>query len=275
MKKVMMAAAAMFVAGSMAAQSVTEVCCLQVYDFKASIKNSNIGVKLDKTCQKNYAYKFIENNTLTGYLVVSCSQCCTDGKGMGELYVYRASDKTKSLYKVPSDLVFADVFVSGVDPKKDCTPVIGTDAEGLLWINPDFWNWSNTMEGFFGSFDTGVTTFIATGFGKAVTTKDQWILGDGECEPTLIPGCTTLDSLSGSIVGAMNYSSVCNEPYQLICTGDNQFVDEVVSTVNAVATGTWSIKRSSDKRIIACDLQTIEENILAKLPKYSLVDNAD
>jgi hypothetical protein len=246
------------------------VVCPEIYDFKASIKNSNVGVKLDSKCRKNFAYKFVESNNLAGYLVVSCSECSCipETASMGTLYVYRQSDKTKTLYKVPADLVFADVFVKGLNAQ--CDPLVGTDAEGLLWVNPDFWYESFIMNDFFGTYDAGVTTFIATGFGKAVTTKDATVLLPGDCEPTLIPGCTTLDSLSGSIVGAMNFSSVCNEPYQLICVGGIEFADEVVSTVNSVTSGTWSIKRSTDKKIVACAPSTIEANILKKMKGYRL-----
>lgn len=244
---------------------VSSDCCLQVYEFKASLKNSNIGIKFDRKCNKYFCYKYVENNNLAGYLVVACSECC--GQGLqegGVLYVYRQGDKSKRLFKVPASLT-ADAFVAKLNGcRPHPLPVGTTDAEGLLVVMGD-----GELPSFFNDpLDTGNTFLAATGFGKAVTVS---VMLPGDCEPTL---CTTLDSLSGSIVEVLEYGpSPCGTPYEVLCTGvamlDGNNGSEFQGP-NAVTTGTWSIRRNADKKIVACDPSTIEANILKKMKGYRL-----
>lgn len=257
------------IAGSLTATNTVVVpplvsCCQQVYDFKASIKNSNVGTKFDKACNRYYCYKAVENNTLVGYLVVSCSECCGQGlQGGGVLYVYRQGDKNKRLFKVPASLA-ADAFVAKLNGcKLNSLPVGSTDAEGLLVVMGD-----GELASFFNDpLDTGNTFLAATGFGKAVTTST---ILPGDCVPTT---CTTLDSLSGSIVEVLEYShSPCGTPYEILCTGADMlgnYKGPEFQGPNAVTTGTWSIRRNTDKNIVACDGSIVEGNILRKLKGYA------
>lgn len=256
------------IAGTLTATNTVVVpplntCCRQVYAFKASIKNSNVGTKLDKACNRYFCYKAVENNTLAGYLVVSCSECCRQGpQGGGVLYVYRQGDKAKRLFKVPANLS-ADVFVAKLNGcKTQPLPVGSSDAEGLLVVMGD-----GELASFFNvPLDTGNSFLAATGFGKAVTTSS---ILPGDCVPTT---CTTLDSLSGSIVEVLEYSqSPCGIPYEFLCTGagmPGSYKDQEMQGFNAVSTGTWSIRRSTDKNIVACDESVVEGNILRKLKGY-------
>lgn len=272
-----MAVAAVCVAQTLIAQiEVPTECCLQVYDFKASIKNSNIGQKYDKKCGIGYCYKLLENNTLGGYLVTTCSACCEQGGSRGWLYLYRQNDKAKRLFRVHDVFLSADQFFAKL---VDCSEPVskfaaGTaDAEGLL----GFYALGRELDTFFTHdddtvIDVGNKAFLATGYGKSVT---QSIYDPVLCKSFT---CSVLDSLSGSIVGLLELGSVCgNAPYEVLCTG--ALTGETTDGwsfanpygANAVATGTWSIKRNT--KLAGCDLLTIQKSILAKLRGYTLLLN--
>lgn len=290
MKSLVVAAAASLAAGVLAAQSVSLDCCTQVFDFKATIKNSNVKQVLDKSCESVCDVKFVENNTLTGWLVLFCgNSCCEQRSASGWLYVYRNSDKRKLLYTVPVGVVIADRFVKGLDSKNDCIPLLGTDAEGALIINTDVpeYGWNDTLAGFFngdeGSYfeymDSGWTVFAATGFGKVVVTKDTTELVDTDDDPCTppekitIPGCAYLDSLSGSIVGLMQYDYLCQSPFEVLCL--SKFLD-IDGYFNAVATGTWSIRRNT--KLDACvdsEEAFLEQILVGKMKDFTVIDNAD
>jgi hypothetical protein len=272
MKRVMMAAAAMFIAGSMAAATVpTECTCLQVYDFKASIKNSMIGQKYDKKCGIGYCYKYIQSNTLGGYLVTACSDCCQQGPdGYGRLYLTRSSDKAKRLFRVDEVSLSADQFWTKlVDCETGMFPAGSADAEGVL----GFIALDNELNTFFTDdddpvIDVGNKAFLATGFGKAITKS---IYDPYMCQSYT---CSVLDNLSGSIVGLMGLGTVCNNfPYEVLCTGISDQEGWAFSNkygFNAVVTGTWSIKRTTDRKILSsdCNSKEVENNIIEKYPNY-------
>lgn len=261
MKSLTIAAAAMLIAGGVFAQSLT-----QVYDFKASLKNSNVGTKTDKKTNSLYDYKFSENNVLAGYLVVPTCTDCSSGDGAAQLYVYRLRDTSKKLYKVSAAFALLDVFATRADTYGT---VLGTEAEGFLVIDPMSNN--ENMSSFFNdSRDLGNTKFWAAGFGRVSHAKDS-VIEIPSTDPCLpptyetIPGCTTLESLCGQIVGAMEYDYVCAAPYSVLCA---TLVECVLGTQNAVASGSWQIRRNVRMESTSdCDAET---QILNKLSNYSL-----
>lgn len=266
MKSLTMAAAAMFIAGGVFAQSDLT----QVYDFKASVKNSNVGTKTDKKTNQLYDYKFSENNVLGGYLVVpACSDCSADAVGSAQLYVYRLRDTAKKLYKVSADLALVDVFATRADAS---ATVLGSEAEGFLVINPMAYLVTNeTMSAFFNDTrDLGNTKFWAAGFGRVAKGKGHYetIPSGDPCIPdeeVWVPGCMTLETLCGQIVGLLEYDFVCAAPYVVLCAS---VVECVNDTHNAVASGSWQIRRNV--RMESVDMCDAEGKVLDKLSGYSL-----
>jgi len=267
MKSLTMAAAAMLIAGSVFAAETTAPTTVQVYDFKASIKNSNVGTKTDRNSNQLYDYKFAENNTLCGYLVVpACNDCSANsGEGAAQLYVYRCADRSKKLYRVSATFALIDVFATRADASGT---VLGKDAEGFLFIDP--MSSTEDMSEFFNDpRDLGNTKFWAAGFGRVSKQKDTWITIPNEdpCLPPterLIPGCTTLENLCGQIVGAMEYDFVCAAPYSVLCATT---IECVLSTQNAVASGSWQIRRNA--RMEAESMEAAEQAVLSKLSNYT------
>lgn len=263
MKSLTMAAAAMFIAGGVFAQSDLT----QVYDFRASVKNSNVGTKTDRKTNQLYDYKFSENNVLAGYLVVpACSDCSAEAVGSAQLYVYRMRDAGKKLYKVSADLALVDVFATRADA---AATVLGTEAEGFLVINPAAYQ-EGLPSLFNDSRDLGNTKFWAAGFGRVAKGKGHYetIPSGDPCIPdeeVWVPGCMTLETLCGQIVGLLEYDFVCAAPYVVLCAS---VVDCVNDTHNAVASGSWQIRRN--KSMEALDVCDAEGMILDKLSGYSL-----
>jgi hypothetical protein len=272
MKSLTMAAVAVLFACSLFAQDEQAV---QVYDFKAVVKNSNVDTKVDRKTNKLCDYKFAEMNTLAGFLVVpACSDCgADDSDGEGSvLYVYRKSDKARNLFKVPVTFAFIDRFATSACANVD--PVLGTTAEGFWYVT----DLDDEMLGFFnnkpnltqdGPLDVGNTRLWAAGFGNVSVGKDQKV---AEPNPDLcdgpgyriIPGCVTLECLSGQIVGLIEYSFVCGMPYQVLCSSDNDCVND---TQNAVLSGSWQIRRN--KKMVSADMDDAEDKVLNKLPQYN------
>jgi hypothetical protein len=265
MKNLTMAAAAMLIAGGVFAQTTVPSSLVQVYDFKASIKNSNVGTKTDRKTNSLYDYKFAENNVLAGYLVVPACTDCSAGDGAAQLYVYRMCDSSKRLYKVSAAFALVDVFATRADT---AGTTLGKEAEGFLVIDPMYFQ--EDMSGFFNqTLDLGNTKFWAAGFGRVSRGKDSTIEIPNE-DPCLPPtyetvqGCTTLETLCGQIVGAMEYDFVCAAPYGVLCA---TVVEGVLTTHNAVASGSWQIRRNA--RMESVDEDEAESQILDKLSNYT------
>lgn len=269
MKSLTMAAAAMLVAGSVFAQTTL----VQVYDFKASVKNSNVGTKTDRKSNQLYDYKFSEMNTLGGFLVVpACSDCSVEPDGYGaQLYVYRLRDTSKKLYKVSATFALVDVFASRADYDG---LVLSKEVEGFLVVDPVN-DQGEDLSGLFNdNNDLGNTKFWAAGFGRVSQGKGYEIeipSGDPCIPPTYewVPGCLALETLCGQIVGLLEYDFVCATPYQLLCAS---LIECVNDTHNAVLSGSWQIRRNV--RMESQDMLDAEQKVLAKLSSYYLYNVA-
>lgn len=287
MKSITMAAAAMFIAGSVFAltEAATKV---QVYDFKASLKNSNIGRKLDRKLNAYYCDKTTENNLLGGYLIVpECTSCIEDGgDGTSILYLTRKRDTDNVVYRLTAEFAIANVFASrsqwDVD-EDDFVVTLSKNAEGFLVINPS--EYDEDISGFFNrdynantdmSVDEGVTKFWAAGFGKVKAEKDttEVIPSDDPCIPpevVEIPGCMYLDNLSGQIVGIMQMTAICGVPYVDLCTVDSTCVIE--DSENAVASGSWQIRRNAS--MVSDSVEDAEAAVRAKFSGFQIVNDSN
>jgi hypothetical protein len=283
-----MAAAAILVAGSTYATPVPVVIGpVQVYDFKASVKNSNVARATDRRTNALYDYKFSEMNVLAGYLAVPECTDCSEGRGYATLYIYRVCDNDKWLFRVPATFNLVDVFATRADAGGT---TLGNQVEGFLTIGGKGLNGTageavvdggnlfyTSMAGFFNDaagssspyLDMGNTRFWAAGFGRVSRGKDTEveIPNPDPCLPPTyetIQGCTTLETLCGQIVGAMEYDFVCAAPYGVLCA---TLVEGVLTTQNAVASGSWQIRRNV--RMEATDMYDAEQHVLAKLPNHT------
>jgi len=280
-------AAALIVAGTVHA-ATTRIGTVQVYDFKASIKNSNVGTRTDRKTNMLYDYKYSEMNILAGYLVVPECTDCGYGIGYSTLYVYRLGDCNRRLYRVPVALNLVDVFATRADING---LVLGNEIEAFLFINSGLDTIKGGsidvifdppivkgMTGFFNGsaggslapyIDIGNTKFWAAGFGRVNKGKGYWetIPSQDPCLPPIevwIPGCMAIESLCGQIVGAMEYDYICATPYMVLCAS---LVECALDTHNAVASGAWQIRRNA--RLESTDSNDAEQKVLAKLSNYT------
>lgn len=283
MKSFTMAAAAMLIAGSVFAQVAPKV---QVYDFKASLKNSNVGTKLDSKLNAFYCYKFTENNALCGYLIVPDCSDCAEGNGESVLYVTRTRDTQKVVYRLTAQLAIADVFASRTVydvENQEFGVVLSKNAEGFLVINPVLAG--EDITGFFNRainhdteefMDEGFTKFWAAGFGTIQQGKGytEVIPNEDPCIPpeqVWVPGCIVLNNLSGQIVGIMQLTAPCGVPYVDLCTFDAECVNDD-GDYNAVASGSWQMRRNA--RMESVDMESAEQAVLAKYANYQVVNGA-
>ena len=262
MKSLTMAAAAMLIAGGVFAE--TGPSLVQVYDFKANIKNSNVGTRTDRKTNQLYDYKFAEMNVLGGFLVVPACTDCSAGDGSAQLYVYRLRDTGKKLYRVSAAFALVDVFATRADANGT---TLGSEAEGFLVVDPVY-NQEDMTRFFNDNNDLGNTKFWAAGFGRVSKEAGYWveIPNEDPCLPPdqeWIPGCVTLETLCGQIVGLLEYDFVCAPPYIVLCSA---LIECVNSTQNAVASGSWQIRRNV--RMESIDMLDAEQKVLNKLPKY-------
>jgi len=260
MKKLMMFAAAMTIAGS-------ALAVVDVYDYKASVKNVNLKrttVRLTGNSSSTSVYvKFVQSTTLYGYLVTRCS-VCNGLTGDGEGYLVVAN---KSL-KVPKILP-ADLKAKWWNPKinanktyeaegylfagrgKDDTPFANDAAPGIYSFGDVFSFAGASTRFLFGTYNdyeydaAGIpVTFYdswldAAGFGKALSDSTDGGCGVGT-------ECTALSTLSGSVIGGLflchpngfNLNITLNKNYEgFLCTSWDGTTD--------VISGTWSIKRNT------------------------------
>jgi hypothetical protein len=286
MKSLLMTAVAMIVVGSAYAGTPppTTIPTVQVYDFKSSIKNSNVGRGTDRKTNQLYDYKFSELNTLAGYLAVPDCTDCGYGSGQATLFVYRLGDSDRRLFRVQTTLNLVDVFATRADASGT---VLGKEVEGFLTINPqgagltastEVIFLSKGMNGFFNDtaggslapyLDMGNTKFWAAGFGRVSQGKGYYetIPNPDPCFPPKeiwIPGCLTLESLCGQIVGLMEYDYICAPPYSVLCAA---LVECVNDTHNAIAGGSWQIRRNA--KMESVNMFDVEQKILDKLPNFT------
>lgn len=286
MKHLTIAVVAMLIAAGAYAGTI-QLGPVQVYDFKASLKNSNVARGTDRKTNALYDYKFSELSVLAGFLAIPDCTDCGVGGGYATLFVYRLGDSDRRLFRVPAMFNLVDVFATRAD---NSGTVLGTEVEGFLTIDTlgagfkagnytdDTPKPNRYLAGFFNDtaggslsqyLDMGNTKFWAAGFGRVSHTKDTWIEtpNPDPCLPPireLVPGCTTLESLCGQIVGAMEYDYICAAPYSVLCA---TLIECVLDTHNAVAGGSWQIRRNV--RMEAIDMYAAEQKIIARLPNYA------
>jgi hypothetical protein len=255
---------------------VDEATWVHIYDFRAAIKNSNVGRKTDRKTNALYDYKFSEMNVLAGFLAVPDCTDCGAGQGQATLYVYRLCDSDHKLFRVSAAFNLVDVYATRADASGT---VLGSVTEGFLTINQPgileevhlgLAGLFNDMGGSQSPYlDIGNTRFWAAGFGRISREKDTWIQIPNEdpCLPPtqqLVQGCTTLENLAGQIVGAMEYDFICAAPYGVLCA---TIVEGVLDTHNAVNSGTWQMRRNV--RLKAFGMDEAERLIMTKLPGYT------
>jgi hypothetical protein len=119
------------------------------------------------------------------------------------------------------------------------------------------------------SRDLGNTKFWAAGFGRVAKGKGHYetIPSGDPCIPdeeVWVPGCMTLETLCGQIVGLLEYDFVCAAPYVVLCAS---VVECVNDTHNAVASGSWQIRRN--KSMESLDKNDAQQKVLDKLSSYT------
>ncbi len=238
MKKLMMFAAAVTIAGSTFA--------VDVFDYKASVYTVNLKpVKIKVESQvSTVAVAYKTTVSLYGYVITECGNC-VDEDGAGYLVVANRANKIPGI--LPADLLVKVWPGAGNSSSKT-----GWLAEGYLfagcgkvdhpWGEYDTWgtcDYGNSTEKLFGVYnrvseagDFADAWLDAAGFGKAVYISGA--AGD-LCSEDGTP-CLLVDSLTGYLIGGM---FLCADSY-----GAGFLCNPWLATTDVV-TGSWSIKRNA------------------------------
>jgi hypothetical protein len=243
MKKLMMFAAAVTIAGSALA--------VDVLDYKATVYNLNLkAVRIRVTDSisgassiSTVAVKYKTTSSLFGYVITECGNCIDED---GQAYLVVANRANRIVGILPADLLVKTWPANGDTNSKSWL------AEGYLfagcgkidhpWGAYDEWgtcDYGNSTEKLFGNYnreseigDFADAWLDAAGFGKAVYVSGA--SGD-LCSESGSP-CMLLDSLSGYLIGGM---FLCAESH------GEEFLCNPWSATTDVVTGAWSVKRNT------------------------------